>query len=209
MAGAPGGRAGQLPGVRQGRAGPRAAGRGGGGGGRHGAGGPGRRGPTWRAGGPGRAPEGGVRGCEAVKGEREGAEGAVFGASAPQPACSAVTPQPPAGAAAFLEDSSWKTLPGRHSPPSGQGWGQRPDCHPVSFLFPGMCIEGDTRLGYKATHAFPRDCRLQHWLVRWQVKRHPAAASLAAEGDVCGSWHICPSSYSGLHQDNRVSEGCH
>ena len=40
-------------------------------------------------------------------------------------------------------------------------------------------------LGWKATHAFLRPSRSpQYWLVRRQVKCHPAAASHAVEGEV-------------------------
>ena len=55
------------------------------------------------------------------------------------------------------------------------------------FLFLHMHMQGDTILGWKATHAFLRPSRSpQYWLVGRQVKCHPAAASHAVEGEVVG-----------------------
>ena len=54
-------------------------------------------------------------------------------------------------------------------------------------------IEGDTMLGWKATHAFLRPSRFpQYWLVGRQVKCHPAGSQPCCGRRGCGSWHICP-----------------
>ena len=61
------------------------------------------------------------------------------------------------------------------------------------LFFPCIGIEGDTMLGWKAIHAFPRLSRSpQYWLVGRQVKCHPAGSQPCCGRRGCGSWHICP-----------------